>query len=291
MNVGIKTIGNVTLIAIDKVPILSTDPWIGQNSAYFGSWILSHSIPNQEENEILSSKYIWFSHGHPDHLNPSSIKLFKKNKILLSDHYGNRIKDELTDQGFNVSILPDRKWTRLSKNIKVFSIADYSQNSILLIDVFNRLFVNLNDSAPRYWGKTVKRIISYYKESYLLLLFGCGDTDMFNFFNENGEHVPTLEKKPKNFAIGGHIHKVSRFYGVTNVIPFSCHHKYNRSDSVWANEYVSSLDWFKLGFPENEYINFIDAFIKIDCETGLTHKIKPKENSISIQNPEKYGDS
>ena len=112
MNVGIKTIGNVTLIAIDKVPILSTDPWIGQNSAYFGSWILSHSIPNQEENEILSSKYIWFSHGHPDHLNPSSIKLFKKNKILLSDHYGNRIKDELTDQGFNVSILPDRKWNR-----------------------------------------------------------------------------------------------------------------------------------------------------------------------------------
>ena len=291
MNVGIKTIGNATLIAIDKIPILSTDPWLESTSAYFGSWMLSHNIPNIEQNEILTSKYIWFSHGHPDHLNPSSLKYFKNNNILLSRHYGSRIKDELIDQGFNVSVLPDRKWIRLSKNIKVFSIADYAQNSILLIDVFNRLFVNLNDAPPRYWEKTVKRIIGGYKESYLLQLFGWGDADMFNFFDESGNHIPTIENKMKNYGIGKKIHKVSKFYGVTNVIPFSCHHKYKRSDSVWANDYVPSLNWYKQGFPENSYINFIDAFIAINCENGQIEKINPKENSVSIEQPEKFGDN
>lgn len=291
MNIGVKTIGNATLIAIDKVPILSTDPWLNSTSAYFGSWVLSHNIPKIEHHEILESKYVWFSHGHPDHLNPSSINYFKKNKILLSDHYGNRIKNELIEKGFDVSILPDRKWTRLSKNIKVFSIADFSQNSILLIDVSNRLFVNLNDSAPRYWEKTVKRIISYYKESYLLLLFGWGDADMFNFFNENGDHMPTVENKMRNYGLGKKIYKVSKFYGVTNVIPFSCHHKYNRSDSAWANKYVPSLDWYKKDFPESDQINFIDAFVKINCENGQVENINPKENLFLIQKPEKFGDN
>jgi hypothetical protein len=38
---GIKTIGNATLIAYDDVPILATDPWFGdEDSAFFGSWWL-----------------------------------------------------------------------------------------------------------------------------------------------------------------------------------------------------------------------------------------------------------
>ena len=98
-NVGIKTIGNATLIAYDNVPILATDPWLNNDPAYFGSWILSYKIPDEELKNILDSKYIWFSHGHPDHLNHSSLKHLKNNKILLSDHYGCTIKEDLINEG------------------------------------------------------------------------------------------------------------------------------------------------------------------------------------------------
>ncbi len=46
---GVKTIGNATLIAFDGEPVLATDPWIGdEDDAYFGSWTLSNEIPARE---------------------------------------------------------------------------------------------------------------------------------------------------------------------------------------------------------------------------------------------------
>jgi hypothetical protein len=47
---GIKTIGNATLIAFDGGPILATDPWFGdEDSAMFGSWWLPYQIPATEK--------------------------------------------------------------------------------------------------------------------------------------------------------------------------------------------------------------------------------------------------
>ena len=78
--IGAQTIGNATVIAYDRKPILSTDPWLGSDHyAYFGSWYLPYDIPENIHNDILTSKYIFFSHGHPDHLNPDSVHKFKKN--------------------------------------------------------------------------------------------------------------------------------------------------------------------------------------------------------------------
>ena len=136
MKTGLKTIGNATIIAYDhNKPILVTDPWLNNHSAYFGSWTLPYKIPEDILKDILFAEFIWFSHGHPDHLNPDSILEFKGKTILLADHVGSRIKDNLTELGFNVKILDDRKWINLSSRIKIFSIADFAQNSILLIDI------------------------------------------------------------------------------------------------------------------------------------------------------------
>ena len=36
---GVCTTGNATIIAHDGIPVLVTDPWLGNEySAYFGSW-------------------------------------------------------------------------------------------------------------------------------------------------------------------------------------------------------------------------------------------------------------
>ena len=76
---SITTIGNATLLAYEKSkPILTADPWLGEeDEAYFGSWNLTHKIPVSLKDDIFNSEYIWFSHGHPDHLNPGSLKKLK----------------------------------------------------------------------------------------------------------------------------------------------------------------------------------------------------------------------
>ena len=59
--IGAQTIGNATVIAYDRKPILSTDLWLGSDHAYFRSWYLPYEIPEQINQDILDSKYIFFS--------------------------------------------------------------------------------------------------------------------------------------------------------------------------------------------------------------------------------------
>ena len=80
-------------------------------------------IPDNLKKDMTSSKFIFFSHGHPDHLNPDSLHNFKNSTILLGDHVGGRIYNDLTNQGFKVSILPERKWSKLSENVSVMGIS------------------------------------------------------------------------------------------------------------------------------------------------------------------------
>src|SRR5229473_1177488 len=122
----LDTIGNATLIGYDGVPMLVTDPWI-EGSPYFGSWTLSHEIPEEQRAAIRACPYVWFSHGHPDHLNAESLPLFRDRVILLPDHVGRRIQNELERGGFTIEVLPDRTWRHLSPRLRVLCISDYNQ--------------------------------------------------------------------------------------------------------------------------------------------------------------------
>ena len=161
----IKTIGNATFIAYENnMPILSTDPWLNGHLAYFGSWDLSHKIPNKIEQDIKNSKNIWLSHGHPDHINPESIKNFKSSNIFVPDHYGSRIYKTLRDEGYKINILKSRKWYSLTDNIKILSISNPNQDGILLVSIKNNLFINANDSEFLMCRKFVKRVSNNHKK-------------------------------------------------------------------------------------------------------------------------------
>src|SRR5258708_14841688 len=185
---GFETSGNATIIVYDGNPILAPDPWVN-GDAYFGSWGLSHEIPAEQLAAIQASKYLWVSHGHPDHLNIASIAGLSDKEILLADHRGGRIRDDLTGMGFKVRSLPERTWVSLSDHVKVLTLSDYNQDSILLIDVGGRLLVDLNDASDHGWGRFLKSITAQYKQCYLLRLWGYGDADMNNFFTEAGERI------------------------------------------------------------------------------------------------------
>jgi hypothetical protein len=286
---GVSTIGNATLIAYDDEPVLATDPWFGdENPAYFGSWGLSHRIPPDCKRDILNAKYIWFSHGHPDHLNGDSLQQIRGRHILLADHVGGRIAHDLRGQGFAVTILPDRQWVELSSRIRVFCISTMIQDSVLLIEVNKRLFVDLNDAGSRDCTLLIRKIVAGYEHSYLLCLSGYGDADMINFYDESGAFVvpPASQKSP----VGRQLSLRALALGIRNVIPFSSFHCYQRTDSIWAQNYVTPLEAYSDRFDHRNQV-FIPPFSHIDCAGGAITPLNPASTETVLRRPEEFGDN
>ena len=287
MDAGFETIGNATLICHDRKPVLVTDPWL-TGGAYFQSWIFSHEIPEPQMNAILASPYVWLSHGHPDHLSAASLKLLAGKKILLPDHAGRRIYDGLKLQGHEVHILKDRAWTKLSERIRVLSIADYNQDAVLLIDLNGRLLINTNDASDRGWGNFVKETAKGYKVSFLLCISGFDDADMINYFDENGRRILPAAAKKRPF--GGAVARRAERLGAKYFIPFSSMHRYQRKDSLWANDYTTKLSDYAVGF-DSQRCEILPAYVRYDCTNDRFEEIRPRERELQIVDPEKIGDS
>lgn len=285
----ISTIGNATFIAYsENSPVLTTDPWFGdEDHAYFGSWTLSHEIPNEYKKDILNSEYIWFSHGHPDHLNPLSLRRLEGKKILLPDHVGSRISNDLEKRNYAIEVLPDRKWVQLSEKIKILCITTIIQDAILLINVNGRLFVNLNDAGTRGCTKFIKKEAKKFKDVYLLSLSGYGDADMINCYDQNSSFI--IPPAKNNTLVGEQLSLTAKSINANHVIPFSSHHQYQRADSIWAQEYVTPTYAYTKGLHKE--INFIPPFIDLNCDTGEFKEICPKEIKPTIMHPEEFGDN
>jgi hypothetical protein len=284
---GVKTTGNATLIAYDDVPVLATDPWFGdEDEAFFGSWGLSHRIPAAERFDLQRARYIWFSHGHPDHLNPHSIERLRHLSILLPDHVGGRIRNDLEAQGYDVRTLPDSRWVQLSKRIRIFCIADYNQDAVLLVDVGGRLFINMNDADARGHIRVIGGIARGFRHSYLLRLSGYGDAGMINFFDQEGNRI----ERKFDPLVGRGLALYARRVGAKSVVPFSSFHRFQREDSAWANAYTTPLSAYRDGFDER-LAEFIPPFVWIDCESGEILKLEPPEAPLTLRKPEEFGDS
>jgi len=285
--IGFDTIGNATLIAYDDAPIIATDPWI-RGGAYFGSWTFSHEIPREQLDSIARCKYLWFSHGHPDHLSLESIHELSDKEILLADHVGGRIARDLTSLGLKTRVLPERKWVSLSPRVRVMTLSDYNQDSILLLDINGNLLININDANDRGWGLFVKSVARAFKRTYLLKLSHYGDADMINLFDENGGRVtPGAAKKA---PVGQPLVRWARVFGANHVVPFSSFHRYQREDSVWANQYVVPLSAYADGFDTNG-ATLLPAFVRVDCQTAEVTELHPAENVACVKPVSDFGDN
>lgn len=283
----VTTTGNATLIAYDDCPVLVTDPWFGdEQPAYFGSWVLSHYIPANLRQDMMACEYVWFSHGHPDHLNPAGIERFRGRKILLPDHVNGRIFNDLKAD-YDVTILPDRKWVDLSENIRVQCITTRLQDAILLVDVAGRLFIDLNDAGTRDCAHYIRNIARGYEHSHVLALSGYGDADMINFFDEQGKFVlPRAARKP---SVGQQLNLLSKATGAKTVVPFSSFHQYQRADSMWAQKYTTPMSAFTEGLDSS--MQYIPPFSSIDCRDGAVETYAPKEFAVTARPPEEFGDN
>ena len=283
---GVQTIGNATLIAYDGNPVLSTDPWMGgDHYAYFGSWHLPYEIPENLKLDIIKSKYIWFSHGHPDHINQDSLHLFKNNNILVSEHFGSRIYTDLKLEGFKISILKDREWKHLSKNISIMSISTKTQDTILLLRCNNDIFINLND-AGLYSSKFIKKTISKFRRKFLLSISSF-EADMLNFFDHNNKFItPAIADK---FSAGEYLSMLADVIGAKYIIPFSTFHEYQRDDSIWVNKYIYPINKAHEGISKKHVFVKPFSFINTNKDDDiLTQNIRKK--ILEVKSSKDFGD-
>ena len=287
MDLGFETIGNATALIYDRGPLLATDPWL-VGAAYFGSWIHQHQIPEAQMEAAKGCKYLWISHGHPDHLSLESLELLRDKDIFLPDHYGGRIQRELAEQGFRVWTLKDGHWTQLSDRVRVMSLADCHQDAALLIDVDGTLIVNTNDAGDRGAGDFVRSLIPRFKDSFLFALMAYGDADMINFFDEDGQRIPPAAAKRE--PLGPGIAQALSLYGIRHYVPFATLHRYQRTDSAWVNEFITEPGEFERGF-ESDSAQCLPAYTHYDLARGEWSAIDPPKVSGELHPPEDFGDN
>jgi hypothetical protein len=287
MELGFETIGNAVLVCHDRSPVLVTDPWI-DGGAYFGSWGRSHAIPADVMASIKSCPYVWISHGHPDHFSPRSLQLLGHKKILLPDHIGGLIRNGLIGRGFDVTVLKDCRWVKLSDRIRILSIADYNQDGVLLVDIDGRLIVNMNDAGDHGWGSFVKKVIRRYDVSFMLHLAGFGDSDMINLYRDDGTFV--VPRAAKAHPVGRSMSNWADQWGTRFTIPFSSMHVYQRADSIWAAKYTTRLSDYEVGWNAKK-AELLPAFIRYDAARDSVEQINPEPVATDPIDPEKFGDN
>lgn len=287
MDLGFETIGNACLIVHDRGPVLATDPWLF-GTGYFGSWRLSHEVPAQQQAHVKACRYLWISHGHPDHLSLPSLEGLRDREILLPDHYGGRIRNDLAAMGFRVRVLPCGQWFPVSDRVRIASLANYNQDATLVMDVDGHLVIDANDAGNRGSSRFLERERKRFtKRSVIACLTGYGDADMINFFDEQGNRI--LPAAAKKEPCGPGIKALLDHYDIDYFAPSSSMHRYNRTDSGWADAYATPIDAHALGFDGGRR-TCLPAFVQFDLHTGAYEKISPRANDQPLEPPAAYGD-
>ena len=290
MDLGFDTVGNATLIAYDSGPVLVTDPWLG-GDLYFGSWQMSHEIPEEQSQAVDAAPFVWVSHGHPDHLHGPSLERLRGKTILLPDHRGSRIAEALDEEGHRPRVLVDRSWTRLSDRIRVWTFSDSMQDAGLLVELDgSTLIVNLNDLSNTGWMPAVRKVARDYPTVLVMAASGFGDIRWMNFWDTDGNAIPSYAqvRVEAGVKIGPENAALTDAVCGTHFVPFSSMHQYQREDTLWANKYVTGLDDYTNGYDSNTSVP-LPPYIRYEVGGDVT-ELLPKEILAPPMPPSSFGD-
>jgi len=283
MRLGFETLGNATLVFYDEdKPVLATDPWL-QGTCYYGSWALDRPLTDAELKAVLAAEYLWISHGHPDHFHVQSLGQFPKGKkFLLPDHYSPDIKNFLTHQGFDVTVMKYREWRQISPKIRAMCLENENQDAVLVIEAGDSLIVNLNDSPLYGEDKFLRGLVRKYDRSKTYMAALCSnDADMFNIVDAEGQRIvdpPDVRKR----GMVWHLARIADRLGVGSYVCSASQHIYARDDAVWANPY-------RVGFADvvrhwtRPDIKTVEPFVVVNLETGAILRKHPSGESFESQ--------
>ncbi|MDM0112639.1 hypothetical protein QTI66_10805 [Variovorax sp. J22R133] len=158
---------------------------------------------------------------------------------------------------------------------------------MLLIRMGEHLVINVNDSPDFGASFHVRRMSKACTHAYLLALQSWGAVDMINVHDAEGRRIPSPGER--RLPLGLKAQASALAYGANRIIPFSSFHRYQRTDSMWANNLVPELADYGAGAaPDGPEI--LPAFVRIDCERDAIEALAPPRRPTMIHAPESFGD-
>ena len=124
---------------------LAMDPWI-EGSVFNNSWNLLVKTPDVLKERLKKVDYVWFSHEHPDHFNPTNLKIFSKNtKFLFQKTKDKRVVNYLSKISPHIKEFDFKENFFLDKSFSIRIIPFQYLDPMCLIKLNDLTILNLND--------------------------------------------------------------------------------------------------------------------------------------------------
>ena len=108
----IRFINHASILLDEKI---LCDPWYS-GSIFLNGWNLLHE--NRVDINSIVPQYIWISHEHPDHFNPSDLLKIEEDKrptILFQKNDDGKVKNWCEGHGFKIKELEPYKRYNLNE--------------------------------------------------------------------------------------------------------------------------------------------------------------------------------
>jgi hypothetical protein len=261
----LRTLGHATLLVLeDGQPLIATDPWL-VGSVYWRSWWLEKYPEAEELDLIATTRYIYITHSHPDHLHPPTLRRLGRPHTLhpAFPHYP--VPDYLRSHGFPVSILEPCQPYSLSPYVTIVSIPTFLGDSILIIDTPSATIFNLNDTNPPI------RLLRLLRDQYqnpaklrvVLKSYSPASAAVATY--RNGVRAPLRDKR----AYVVKAQELAESLAATHFVPFASQAFFSRADSRWANEHKVVYEDL-LNYWEAKSVELCPPFVRMDLRNG-TH--------------------
>jgi hypothetical protein len=278
----VQTLGHAGMLLWDDsgAPLLLTDPWL-IGSTYWRSWWLQN-YPTAAELKVLSEvQYAYITHEHPDHFHPPSLrKLGKTPQFLCPDLPENRLKNYMTENGWNIDAIPVFEWRQLSPTVRVLSIPLWNDDSVLLIDTPTAFIMNINDSKPTPGNiRKLRRFADAHipREKKRVVLSSYSPASPVNNFFRDNERVAMKNKGD----YGRRINQLCLDLDADYFMPFASQVVFLRSDSRWANEFKVSYEDLQAAWTAKTEL--LHPYTTLDLETGEASFVAPEDYNEAWQ--------
>jgi len=234
----ITFIGHASILIETRGLRIISDPWwLGP---CFGAQWWNYPPPYLDPVQTKLD-YIYISHGHNDHLHPSTLKSLKSLNpnvsILVSKNVG--IADTIRKLGFNVITIEDDEEYLVAEDVKVRIVETCSSDTLFSIDDGKNICVNLNDAlhaAPRkIQDQFIRELKSWYPRIDYLF---CGYSVASHFPNcyriPGKDPVATATKRQAYFnrRWSEIMERLRPRFG----FPFAANVVFLEEDLIWAND-------------------------------------------------------
>ncbi len=265
---------------------LAVDPWIS-GPVFNNSWDLLVDTPLSTINELKKSNYVWFSHEHPDHFNPSNLNIFNNNNnFIFQKTKDKRVVDFLKKKiSINVKELQSDQFYKLDDDFYIKVIPFQYLDSMCLIKIDNMTILNLNDCDIKKKSELEQ----------ILKLAGNIDILMLQFSYAIGKSNKTQIniRKELSLKILKNISNTIKFLKPKITIPFASFCFFSRRDNFYLNDSINKIEptinYLKKNNPDVNFYCFYPGD-KWNLKDNWSNEIafKKYEKSYSIIKPLNY---